>query len=167
MKYLSVIAFVCIFVTDIAFAQTNTKCRVGDVASDFTFVNNKGKEVYMSDVNAQYTILFFYSPDCEHCQKYIKQLKKDDILASFVSDSIIAFIAVAIETTEEEFGNVFFDLPIDWIKGYCEDCEEIIEHYLMKTPALFVLDDIKTVIKSDIEPKELKNFLINVIEEEK
>lgn len=144
-------------------AQENTKCKTGEFASDFTFLDYKGKELYMSDVNVQYTVLFFYNPDCEHCQKYLNKLKKDRLLTTYVKQKTLAVVAVAVETTEEAFNDKFFDLPIDWIKGYCEECEEIIEHYLMKVPAIFVIDDIKMVIKSDITPNELESFLKTII----
>ncbi|MDR0789463.1 MAG: peroxiredoxin family protein [Bacteroidales bacterium] len=141
------------------FGQQNAKSKTGEVASDFTFLDNKGKEHYMSDIEAQYIVLFFYNPDCEHCQKYLKSLKKDKLLATYTKQKAVAVIAVAVETDQEAFGANFFDLPIEWNKGFCEDCEEIIDHYLEKVPSIFVLDDIKMVIKSNIEPKELENFL--------
>jgi thioredoxin-related protein len=136
---------------------------VGEVASDFTFLDNKGKECYMGDIEAQYIVLFFYNPDCEHCQKYLKSMKKDKLLATYAKQKAIAVVAVAVEADVEAFNAHFFDLPIEWNKGFCEDCEEIIEHYLEKVPSIYVLDDIKTILKSNIEPKELQSFLETVV----
>ena len=166
MKQILIYILIAFSFTNLANGQSKSKSKVGEAASDFTFFDNKGKEHYMSDIEAQYIVLFFYTPGCDHCQKYLKSMKKDQILATYAKQKAIAVIAVAVETSEEEFKANFFDLPIEWIKGFCEDCGEIIEPYLEKVPTIFVLDDIKTVIKSAIEPKELEAFLKTIIIEE-
>jgi thiol-disulfide isomerase/thioredoxin len=144
-----------------AFAQgkDNTKCRVGDVAIDFSFFDNHEKEIYMSEVESPNILLFFYSPQCEHCQDYIKKMSKIKKLSTLIAMKKISVIAVAIESNSEEFSKSFFELPIAWIKGYCEDCEQIIDNYLMDVPAIFIIDDAKMVLKSDITPKDLEAFL--------
>jgi thioredoxin-related protein len=129
------------------------------MASDFTFIDNHKQERYMSDTEAPYIVLFFYNPDCDHCKQFLKQLKKDKLLSTYARSGSLAVIAVAVQTDEEGFMSNFYDMPIEWNKGYCDDCEDIIDHYLMEVPAIFVLDDIKTIIQSDIKPKDLENFI--------
>ncbi|MDR1725003.1 MAG: thioredoxin family protein [Bacteroidales bacterium] len=143
-------------------AQENTKITAGDIAADFTFIDNHGREAYMSEINSDYIVLFFYNPDCEHCHQYLTKMKQDNLLKDFVAQKVVSVIAVAVESSQEEFMNTFYELPILWYKGYCEQCEEIIDNYLMKVPAIFVLDDTKTVVLSDISTKELKSFLKNI-----
>lgn len=49
------------------------KNRPGDVAADFTVVCRDGKQRRLSDIQADYVLVYFNDPDCEDCHR-VKEL---------------------------------------------------------------------------------------------
>ena len=54
------------------------KNRPGTVAANFTYVtpSNTDKVLRMSGIRADYTMLFFYDPDCSNCREYEQVLSE-------------------------------------------------------------------------------------------
>ena len=77
--------------------KTTNKNRPGDIAINFKFKDENGKEHQLSDYKDQKVILYFYDPDCENCHEVSAWLKQQTIPADIkvlkmVADNHISYI---------------------------------------------------------------------------
>ena len=77
--------------------KTTNKNLPGDIAINFKFKDENGKEHQLSDYKDQKVILYFYDPDCENCHEVSAWLKQQTIPADIkvlkmVADNHISYI---------------------------------------------------------------------------
>ena len=77
--------------------KTTNKNLPGDIAINFKFKDESGKEHQLSDYKDQKVILYFYDPDCENCHEVSAWLKQQTIPADIkvlkmVADNHISYI---------------------------------------------------------------------------
>lgn len=77
--------------------KTTNKNLPGDIAINFKFKDESGKEHQLSDYKGQKIILYFYDPDCENCHKVSAWLKQQTIPADIkvlkmIADNHISYI---------------------------------------------------------------------------
>lgn len=77
--------------------KTTNKNLPGDIAINFKFKDENGKEHQLSDYKDQKVILYFYDPDCENCHKVSAWLKQQTIPADIkvlkmIADNHISYI---------------------------------------------------------------------------
>lgn len=70
--------------------KTTNKNLPGDIAINFKFKNESGKEHQLSDYKDQKVILYFYDPDCENCHEVSAWLKQQTIPADIKVIKMIA-----------------------------------------------------------------------------
>lgn len=70
--------------------KTTNKNLPGDIAINFKFKDENGKEHQLSDYKDQKVILYFYDPDCENCHKVSVWLKQQTIPANIKVLKMIA-----------------------------------------------------------------------------
>lgn len=77
--------------------KTINKNLPGDIAINFKFKDESGKEHQLSDYKDQKVILYFYDPDCENCHEVSAWLKQQTIPADIkvlkmIADNHISYI---------------------------------------------------------------------------
>lgn len=77
--------------------KTTNKNLPGDIAINFNFKDENGKEHQLSDYKDQKVILYFYDPDCENCHEVSAWLKQQTIPADIkvlkmVADNHISYM---------------------------------------------------------------------------
>lgn len=77
--------------------KTTNKNLPGDIAINFKFKDESGKEHQLSDYKDQKVILYFYDPDCENCHEVSAWLKQQTIPANIkvlkmIADNHISYI---------------------------------------------------------------------------
>ena len=70
--------------------KTTNKNLPGDIAINFKFKDESGKEHQLSDYKDQKVILYFYGPDCENCHEVSAWLKQQTIPADIKVIKMIA-----------------------------------------------------------------------------
>ena len=121
------------------------KNRVGTIAADFEYVLRNGEKHKLSDVQAEYTVLFFNNPDCHDCAR-VKA-----VLSSIVHPQIKI---VAIYPDENVTSWEKTTYPETWING--QSHETIHQLYDLKAiPTLYLLDKNKRVILKDAPVKRI------------
>lgn len=139
------------------------KNRVGQKANDFQFILASGKVGSLYETHAQYTILFFYDPDCNVCSNYVDIFNKHTLLNSYIEQKKIKVLAVCVEDKFEQWKNDIEKLPSTWIKAY--DIEQQITrkriYSLDVMPMMYLLDKDKKVILKDPELSELLGWIDN------
>lgn len=77
--------------------KTTNKNLPGDIAINFKFKDENGKEHQLNDYKNQKVILYFYDPDCENCHEVSAWLKQQTIPADIkvlkmVADNHISYM---------------------------------------------------------------------------
>ena len=106
--------------------KTTNKNLPGDIAINFKFKDENGKEHQLSDYKELKVIVYFYDPDCENCHEVSAWLKQQTIPADI---KVLKMIA---------------DNHISYI------------YSLKNMPTIFLLDKENKVILKDCTAQELK-----------
>jgi hypothetical protein len=137
------------------------KNRKGEKAADIKYTLPSGKTGTLYDIKAQYTLLFFYNPDCHGCADMIEQLKASPILNQGLQSDEIKLLAFYPDEDLSIWKKHFADIPAEWINGY--DKNRVVElkkvYDLKAIPTLYLLDVDKRVIGKDI-PIQALDYLL-------
>lgn len=116
-------------------------CRPGNQAADISGITPDGQTISMKeDVHAKVIVLFFWSPDCEHCKQTIDQLVTIWPAYKEMGLSIVAF---GLTTNKEEWLQAINDHHMeDWI--HITDLKELESpafdvYHIRGTPEMYVL----------------------------
>jgi len=112
-------------------------------------------------VKARYTVVFFYDPDCGHCQKETPKLlefyKKNKskgvaIYAASTQRKVDGWKKFINEYKTQEFINVWDSLTVtDFLKVYD----------VYSTPVIYVLNENKEIIAKRLGVEQLEDFINN------
>ena len=137
------------------------KNRPGMVAADFSYVTPKGKAGRMSRIKAEYTLLFFYDPDCPNCRKHEQILAEMPAFLEMQKKGIIRVLAVYPDDNEEEWLLRSSHMPQGWIVGWNKqgDIRYKTLYDIHATPTMYLLDRQKKVILKDASMEQLVRYL--------
>lgn len=137
------------------------KNRPGMKAPDFSYVTLKGKQSRMSGVIADYTLLFFYDPDCDNCRKYEQVLSEIPACLEMQEKGVLRVLAVYPDEDENKWLLKSSQMPKGWIVGW--DCQGDIRgkalYEIRATPTLYLLDKQKKVILKDAPLEHIIQYL--------
>ena len=137
------------------------KNRPGMTATDFTYVTPKGKSERMSAIKADYTMLFFYDPDCTSCQEFERVFSEMPAFLDMQEKGILRVLAVYPDDNEEEWLLKSSQMPHGWIVGWNKqgDIRSKTLYEIRATPTLFLLDKQKKVILKDATLEQIIRHL--------
>lgn len=129
----------------------------GDKATDFSYLDKKGNQLKMSDLKADYLVLFFYNPDCERCRDAKRHLSQEAVLKK----TSVRVLAVYPGSQTKEWLAQPSDLPAGWIDGCSPDgaINNRLLYFIRTTPSVYLLDKHKRVILKDISSGYLVKYL--------
>ncbi|MFY0626651.1 MAG: redoxin domain-containing protein [Reichenbachiella sp.] len=127
----------------------------------------KAPQIYMQDtsnvqsdlygINADYLILYFYSPTCGHCKKKTPVLK--DVYDRL--DGKIEVAAVCTDTDADKWKKFIRDLDLNWLNyadmGYKSNFRT--QYNVRSTPVLYVLDKDKKIIAKKLDVEQVEKFI--------
>lgn len=129
------------------------KNRPGMAAADFTYVMplSMDKVQRMSDVKADYTLLFFYDPDCSNCREYEGVLAQIPGFIELQDKGVLRVLAVYPDEDRDEWLLKSSHMPKGWIVGWNKqgDIRSKQLYDIRATPTLYLLDKQKKVILKD------------------
>ena len=137
------------------------KNRPGMTATDFSYVTPKGKTGRMSDIKADYTLLFFYDPDCTNCREYEHILSEMPAFLDMQEKDILRALAVYPDDNEEEWLLKSSQMPHGWIVGWNKqgDIRSKTLYEIRATPTMYLLDKQKKVMLKDGSMEQLIQYL--------
>lgn len=119
---------------------------IGNIAPDINLPDINNNYHKLSDVNAKYTILIFWSPDCGHCQTEVPKL--DSVYNAVLKKKGTKVYAVRTEGDEKKWQETITKDSIgDWINVYDpEHKSRFREDYdVYSTPTIYLLDEKKII----------------------
>ena len=137
------------------------KNRPGMTAADFSYVTPKGKAGRMSRIKAEYTLLFFYDPDCPNCRKHERVLSEMPAFLDMQEKGSVRVLAVYPDEKENEWLLNSSKMPPGWIVGWNKqgDIRSKTLYEIRATPTMYLLDKQKKVILKDASMEQLIRYL--------
>lgn len=132
--------------------------RVGDVATDFVFVDKQGAEHRLSEYSAEYVLLLFGSAECEECKMLKRAIDANTRLWMMLRRGSLAIVSITL--TEDESAWLQTTTPDRWIEGW--DSKQILErenlYDLTTKPRLYLLDSEHRVVLKNTTPRQVDEF---------
>ncbi len=123
--------------------------RPGSLATDFSFLTVLGKRMRLYEMESEYTLLYFFNPDCHDCGRVTHYLLSSPVFSDLQNRGLLKVLAVypdedlgAWETHKQE-------LPPTWVTGRYATEEDRQTFDLPAIPTLYLLDKDKRVILKD------------------
>lgn len=143
-------------------------CRHGTVAPDFVYEDSRGRRARLSDIKADYTLIFFSNPGCEACLRMVEALcsasvpGKDNITDALISTGRLAVLDIYIDDEVEKWKEYLPSYPENWITA--RDPGLIIReddiYFVRAIPSLYLLDKDKRVILKDAPVEKVIYYLL-------
>lgn len=144
----------------IAEAKKRRNVLIGKQAPNLVMQNLNGTPVSMYNIKKDFTLLYFWDPNCGHCQIETPQLKA--FYDKYAEKYNLEVYAVCADADLVEMKDYIEKNKLDWInvngpRSYTQDFHELYNMY--STPTLFVLDKDKKIIVKQIKTEQLLKFL--------
>ncbi|MDR1356245.1 MAG: DUF5106 domain-containing protein [Tannerellaceae bacterium] len=135
--------------------------RKGETATDFTYTLADGNKATLHSIRSDYTLLFFYNPDCRNCKEVSELLKASLPIQYFMKEDKLRILALYPDEDLTAWRNYIPNVPTEWINAYDADTrikdDEIYD--LKAIPIIYLLDKRKTVLLKDPTFEALEYFL--------
>ncbi len=115
------------------------KITIGRIAPTFTYIDDEGKQIDLSEIDSKNTVLFFYKPDCQKC---IREKRILGLIKKRQKNLTILHINIS----EENYHNVSQDIAV--------------QYDIKTTPTIYILDKEKKIIAKNIKAEEIEFHLI-------
>ncbi len=134
------------------------KNRPGSTALDFEYSTVKGKSGTVHKLNSEFTLLFFYEPNCPICDKALDFIKTN-LTFKEMSERVIKLalytgddIALWHETSEK--------FSSDWVVAHDNNLVISLNRLYDRrpSPSIYLLDRDKKVILKDALPDEVAEY---------
>ncbi|HEX8548870.1 MAG TPA: thioredoxin-like domain-containing protein, partial [Cytophagaceae bacterium] len=122
---------------------------IGKKAPNMYLQDTLGKTYGVHELKAKYTILYFWDPDCGHCQKATPKLYES---YTKYKDKGVAVMAITSHGEEAKWRKYIKENKLHWINvrdtGPYYDFKKIYDIY--STPVIYILDEKKEIIAKRI-----------------
>lgn len=134
------------------------RVKVGAKAPDYSGVTIDGKSFHLYGSQAKYSIVVFWSTDCEYCHDFLVQIRKNlDLKSDF------ELVTFALAENLDEVKKTVKKMRLPGFHFYDElrwEGKAFLDYHVSSTPTVFVLDKDKMIVCKPYDWKELKEWLI-------
>lgn len=134
---------------------------IGKIAPDLPLQTRDGFKVNLHNLESEFTVLYFWRPDCEHCEKTAPVLQ--EFFEAYRDKGVkIAAICTKVQAeTEKCWAYVDENNYNEWIHLADSDQKSnMTEIYdIRATPIIYVLDSDKKIISKRIGADQLKEVI--------
>ena len=138
------------------------KNRPGSIASDFLYMLHDGRKGWLHGLQSEYTLLYFYDPDCPDCRHTKRMLEELPSVAGLVESGRMQILAFYPDGDADVWESCRDILPVGWLNT-CDGTEELVVkeklYAIRAIPSLYLLDSEKRVILKDADYNKLDAWL--------
>ena len=133
---------------------------IGVKGHDLIMDSFAGKYVSLYDINKDFTILYFWEPNCGHCQEATPKLKAYYDKAK--NDGIEIF-SVCTTSDREKWEKYIKDNNLNWINGWDPKRLTNFDYYynVQSTPTIYIMDKNKVIIAKKLPVESIGSFIDN------
>ena len=145
------------------FRKMAEKNRTGMKAADFVYTLASGKQGRLHGIKAEYTLVFFYDPDCETCSEIKQMMKASQLLEGMVASGQMKVLTIYPETDIYLWRERLYEMSDKWINGYDKGQVLTLEqrYDLSSIPSFYLLDKDKKVVLKDADWSQVLHFFEN------
>lgn len=137
------------------------RVKVGAKTPDYFGITIDGKVYAIYASRAKYTLVVFWSTDCEYCHEFLTQIRKKlDLKSDF------ELVTFALADSQDEVVRAVKKMRLPGYHFYDEkrwDSEAFLDYHITSTPTVFLLDVNKNIVCKPYDWHELKEWLkINI-----
>lgn len=139
---------------------------IGSKSQDLLMKTPENEFVRLHEVEAPYTVLYFWEPDCGHCKKVTPRLKTE--IFDAYKDNGLKVFAVCTQDQKEMWENAIADYDLyDFINCYDPDFQTNFRIFydVYSTPIIYLLDKDKKIIAKRLDIDTIKTFLDNELKQ--
>jgi hypothetical protein len=136
------------------------KNRPGMVAADFVYTLESGKQGRLHQVKAEYTLVFFYNPDCETCAEIKGMMRQSQLLKELVANGRMKVLTLYPDEDVALWKEHLPEMADAWINGYDKGQVLTLEqrYDLSSIPSFYLLDKNKKVVLKDADWRQVLHF---------
>jgi len=133
---------------------------IGKKAANIVMDSFKGIFVSLYDVEKEFTILYFWEPDCGHCKEATPKLK---VYYDKPKDYTMEVFAVCTTSDKAKWTKYIEDNKLTWINGWDPLRSSHFDYYynVQSTPTVYILDKNKKIIAKKLAVEEIGPFIDN------
>ncbi len=139
--------------------ETFKKISVGKIAPALQMPDSKGKPVVLSEIKSEYTLLVFWSTECQHCTNMMPGLKS---IYDHQKAKRFEVVAVSLDTSRSSWLDFLKSEKLNWI-NLCDfqgfRGKPADDYNIYATPTMFLLDREKKILAKPISMRELEQVL--------
>lgn len=140
-----------------------SKNQVGKIANDISFVTANQQKRTLHELQADYTLLYFYNPGCETCEELKQYIIDSEFFTAALKQKELQIVAIYPDQDIEEWRANLATMPTDWIVGY--DPAQLINekqlYYIQAIPTFYLLNKEKIVYFKDAMIQQIEQFIKN------
>lgn len=131
---------------------------IGLKAPELLMSSFAGHYVSLYDVRADFTIVYFWEPDCGHCKEATPVLK--DYYEKHRSEGVEVF-AVCTQPDREKWEKYIVDHSLGWINGWDPQRLSRFDYLynVESTPLIYILDKDKKIIAKKLAVEDVAPYI--------
>ena len=142
---------------------------LGKIAPDITLEDQAGTKINIHDIDAEYTVLYFWNPDCGHCKKstpkvieFYNDYKDKGVKVATICGKTGREIGQCWEYIDKQEGmDILYNLADEFYKSKFKSA-----YYVKTTPKIYVLDKDKKILSKGIGVEQLPELMNYLFEQE-
>jgi len=133
---------------------------IGKKAENLIMDSYKGIFVSLYDVKKDFTILYFWEPNCGHCKESTPKLKA---YYEKAKNENIEVFAVCTTSDKAAWTKYIEENKLVWINGWDPERISHFDYYynVQSTPMVYILDKNKKIIAKKIGVEDIGSFIDN------
>jgi len=133
---------------------------LGEKAHNLIMDSYRGIFVSLYDIEKDFTILYFWEPDCGHCAEATPILKA---YYDKTRDSGIEVFAICTTAEKTKWEKYIEENKLDWINGWDPERRTNFGYYynVESTPLIYILNRDKTIIAKKLSVEDIPSFIDN------
>ena len=133
---------------------------IGKKAENLVMDSYNGIFVSLYDVEKDFTILYFWEPNCGHCQEATPKLK---VYYDKPKDYSLEVFSVCTTSDKAKWTKYIEDNKLTWINGWDPKRSSHFDYYynIQSTPTVYILDKNKKIIAKKLGVEEIGPFIDN------
>lgn len=147
-------------------SKTLKPILLGKIAPDIELTTRAGEKMRLHELKSNFTVLYFWDPDCGHCKKSIPKVV--EFYENF-KDRGVEVLAVCTKLTDkvpdcwEAVDDRGMDIWINAADPYLRSRYKQI-YDIRSTPMIYILDENKEILSKKISSSQLEEVLTKLIQ---
>ncbi len=133
---------------------------IGQKGEDLVMDSYKGIFVSLYDITKEFTVLYFWEPDCGHCKEATPKLKA---FYERAKDEGVEVFSVCTTSDRDKWIKYIEENKLTWINGWDPKRTSRFDYFynVQSTPMIYILDRNKKIIAKKLPVENLASFIDN------